>query len=902
MEAVMGVLLFLFKLRLLLPGVDAQTGATCDAVPVPQRLDCHPEPFASEEACRARKCCWSLLDKDRTIACFFPANYPTYEATSLERMARGLRVEAKRSKSAYPVPDPIDKIRLEVVYETASRLRISITDPSKMRWQPPIELGAPEQERPLQLDYLVEVDISRLGVRVKRNNGLNTTLADSTNLMASALVYGDQFLQMAFAVNAQHGFGLGEREDTFPLDLHDWRRMFFWARDQVPHEDANLYGVHNFLLGLASDGTSFGLFFLNSNAMEVVKQPAPSLTYRTLGGILDFFLFTGPQPADVVAQYYELIGRPPVPPYWALGFQLSRYGYENLTEIRATIERNKDAGVPLDVQWFDIDYMDRFRDWTVGEKFADLGTFIEKDLHNELGLHAVLIVDPAIPSNAGNDYVPYTSGLAMGVFINDSRSEKPLVGMVWPGETVYPDFLKNETSEWWFHMAKDFREKVPYDGLWIDMNEPANFNAGSLTGCDPANKLDYPPYVPPITDYSLFASTICPSALHQCIPHYNVHNMYALSEAKVTRDALLRVIPNQRPFLLTRSSFAGAGRYTYHWTGDVYSTWKALASSLVQILNFNLYAMPMVGADICGFVGDTTEELCVRWSQLGAFYPFARNHNGLGSRLQDPAVWSAPATQAIAKGFALRYQFLPYLYTLLYEANLVGRTVARALFLEFPHDLATHIIDKQFLWGSCLMVVPVLKEGARSVYAYLPEGRWVDVHTLRVFESRGQWFAVAASLDTIPLFYRGGCILPMHPAGAKNTAHARKMGIGLTAVLSEADGKQKLEEAGGTGNASAVGTLIWDDGVSQAPVRLHVSCSLSQRQLMCEPQVLDPILMEEPVNLAFVIIIGLEKNPAKMELNGTTVEFDYNKEQQVATVKNLSNVDLRFPLILTWAF
>ncbi|BHF72636.1 hypothetical protein SprV_0401570400 [Sparganum proliferum] len=902
MEAVGCVLLFLFHLRLLLPGVDAQTGGSCDAVPVPQRLDCHPEPFASEDACRARNCCWSILDKDRTIACFFPANYPTYEAAFLERTERGYTVEAKRSKSAYPVPAPIETIRLDVAYETASRLRIRLTDSSKMRWEPPIELGPPDAGPLPHQDYLVEVDTSRLGVRVKRNNGLNTTLIDSTNLMASALVYGNQFLQMAFAVNADHGFGLGEREDKFPLDLHDWRRMVFWTRDQVPREDANLYGVHNFFLGLAADGTSFGFFLLNSNAMEVVKQPAPSLTYRALGGILDFFLFTGPRPADVVAQYYELIGRPPVPPYWALGFQLSRYGYENLTEIRATIERNRKAGVPLDVQWFDIDYMDRFRDWTVGQKFADLGTFIEKDLHKELGLHAVLIVDPAIPSNAGQDYVPYTSGLAAGVFINDSRSGKPLVGTVWPGETVYPDFLKNETYEWWFQLAKDFREKVPYDGLWIDMNEPANFNAGSLTGCEASNSLDNPPYVPPITGYSLFASTICPSALHQCIPHYNVHNIYALSEAKVTREALLHINPKQRPFLLTRSSFAGSGRYTYHWTGDVYSTWQVLASSLVQMLNFNLYAMPMVGADICGFVGDTTEELCVRWSQLGAFYPFARNHNGLGSRLQDPAAWSAPATQAIAKGFALRYQFLPYLYTLLYEANLVGRTVARALFLEFPNDLATHTIDKQFLWGSCLMVVPVMREGARSVYAYLPEGRWVDVHTLRAFESRGQWFAVSAPLDTIPLFYRGGCVLPMHPAGAVNTAHARELGVGLTTVLSEVDGKETLEEVGGRGNATAVGQLIWDDGVSQAPALLHISCSVSQRQLTCQPQVLNPLPLEEPVNLAFVKIIGLEKSPREIELNGTQVKFDYNKEEQMATVTNLTNIDLRYLLILSWAF
>lgn len=865
----------------------------CDVIPNPARLDCHPEPFASEAECLRRNCCWSLVDKDRTAACYFPADYPTYTPSSnLIRLPCGLSMKAKRAPGAYSVmPDPAEEVQIAISFETNTRVRVRITDVKSQRWEPNLELGPPDSICPTNMKYSVGLDIDRLGFSVSRVNSSNkdVKLIDSTGIMASSFVYADQYLQMSFKIHAVHGYGLGEREEAFPLDLHDWKRMAYWAMDDVPRPSTNLYGVHNFFMGLSPDGTAFGMFLLNSNAMEVTITPLPSLTFRTIGGILDFFVFVGPTPNEVIAQYYQLIGYPPVPPYWSLGFQLCRYGYTGVEEVRETVERNRKAGIPQDVQWFDIDYMDKYRDWTVSTApgYDELALFINKELPDKYNLKTVIIIDVGIPTQAGDDYLPYQKGLIAGVFVNDSRTGKPLHGKVWPGETVYPDFSKNATAEWWYECARDYHKVLNYDGLWIDMNEPSNFVDGSNDGCNPLSKLDNPPYTPQIAGGKLNFRTICSSALHDGdVPHYNMHNLYALTEAKATRHALERIFPGKKTFLLSRSTFATSGQYTTHWTGDVISSWQEMAGSIPQIINFNMYGIPFVGADICGFIDNTTEELCIRWSQLGAFYPFSRNHNAIGNRLQDPAVWSLSAQKAIAKALDMRYQILPYLYTLLHEAKDHGSMVIKALAFDYPDDLATHHNVRQFLMGSCLNIAPVLAEGLDFTPLYLPKGEWVEFLTLQRYQSPGKFYPVPAPLDKIPVFYKAGCILPMHPSGAMNTYEARKMGVGVTVILF---------------NGTASGNLIWDDGETEHGDVLKVNISVS-RQKLTSTASLEQGVRLGPINsvpLAFVRIIGIVQKPSTVKINDKETDFTYDRGQ-VAIEKFGQRIDLKNSWSLTW--
>jgi alpha-glucosidase (family GH31 glycosyl hydrolase) len=280
--------------------------------------------------------------------------------------------------------------------------------------------------------------------------------------------------------------------------------------------------------------------------------------------------------------------------------------------------------------------------------------------------------------------------------------------------------------------------------------------------------------------------------------HESIHNMYGHLESMMTRNALLSVRPSERPFVLSRSTFAGSGRYTAHWTGDNWSNWEHLYLSIPAVLNFQLFGIPFVGADICGFLGDTTEELCSRWMQLGAFYPFSRNHNSKFSVSQEPYLWKNVLESAkIALG--IRYSLIPYYYTLFYENSNQGYPVIRALFFEFPEDSEILLLDRQFMVGPAVMIIPVLDKGKVHVSGYLPSGVWYNWYNHELLTSHGMWINVAAKLTHIPIFVRGGFIIPAQKP-ALTLKEQSKNDYELLVALDE--------------NGMASGDLYVDDGIS----------------------------------------------------------------------------------------
>ncbi|KAM9818290.1 lysosomal alpha-glucosidase [Syngnathus typhle] len=857
---------------------------TCGLIPEAWRFDCYPERevVVTREMCEVRNCCFIPASSKAQPSgsngvpwCFYSPEFPSYSIESMKDTSLGMRATLVKDVKTY-YPADVMTLELDVRYETETRLRVRITDPSSPRYEVPIAVPAVAKKAETP-DYSVELSKKPFGLVVRRiSTGavlLNTTVAP--------LLYADQFLQFSTSLPSEHIYGLGEHRSSF---LHDvqWNTLTMWARDVPPMVKTNLYGVHPFYLGMEKESDAHGFFLLNSNAMDVVLQPAPALTWRTIGGILDFYVFLGPDPGSVVEQYLDVIGRPAMPIYWALGYHLCRWGYDSSNSTWEMVKRMRSYGIPQDVQWNDIDHMDRFLDFTIDPtNFSTLPDMV-KDLH----LHNqryVPIIDVGISSvQPEGSYWPYDEGLKKGVFIKDAEG-KTLVGKVWPGVTVFPDFSNDVTHEWWYENLKRFHEQVPFDGLWIDMNEPSNFVDGSTNSC-PSNKLDNPPYTPGVLGGVLKAKTVCASALQNQSTHYNLHSLYGLMEGKASANALRRILA-KRPFVISRSTFPSQGMYTGHWLGDNRSQWPDLYSSIAGVLTFNLLGIPLVGADICGFSEQPEEELCIRWTQLGAFYPFARNHNAIDMKPQDPTAFSPFARVAMQQALLLRYSLFPLLYTLFHHAHAKGHTVARPLMFEFPKDTRTYNIDKQFLWGRSLLVTPVLEDGVSFVEGYFPKSLWYDYYTGDSINGTGEEVRLSAPLDKINLHLREGSIIPTQTPNLTLWVSSGQP-LHLVTALSE--------------NGTACGDLFWDDGESLDTFEnnQYAYIVFSAAQQTMSSQVLRTHLEASQITVQSVSFYGVKKKPSKVLVNSKDAAFAY-RSNQVLTVAGLE-LNLNQNFTISW--
>uniref|UniRef100_A0A672H6P9 Lysosomal alpha-glucosidase n=1 Tax=Salarias fasciatus TaxID=181472 RepID=A0A672H6P9_SALFA len=790
----------------------------CTAAPE-SRFACGRDRTLSQEECEERGCCYSPLPSYAGPPwCFYPSLYPGYTMGPLTPTRRGHGATLTRVHPSY-LPKDIPVLSLEVIEEDSGCLHLTLKDPSSQRYEVPLPAGVPKKNAAAEdVLYTIEYHPDPFGFVVRRKSNrrviMNTTVAP--------LLFADQYLQLSTTLASSLVSGLGEHYTSLRLDLN-WTSLSLWNRDMAPHVNANLYGSHPFYIVQEEDGLAHGVFLLNSNAMEVAFQPTPALTWVSTGGILDLYIFLGPDPSSVVRQYLQIIGYPMMPPYWSLGFHLCRWGYTTSNTTRRVAQRMHNAKFPLDVQWNDLDYAHKQRVFTFDPwRFGDLPDMVE-DFHRR-GMKYILILDPGISSTSPpGTYPPFDDGLKRDVFIKNATGDI-LIGKVWPGPTAFPDFTNPETRQWWEDCIRDFHSKVPVDGLWIDMNEPASFVQGSVDGC-PDSDFENPPFTPSVVGGRLNSGTLCMSAQQKLSSHYNLHNLYGLTEAYATHSALVKV-RMKRPFVLSRSSYPSIGHFSGVWTGDVRSDWEQLRFSIPAVLQFSLFGVPLAGADVCGFEGNTTEELCVRWMQLGAFYPFMRNHNDRANAPQEPYVFGQKAQAAMRSAVNLRYSLLPFLYTLFHHAHTSADTVARPLFMEFPTDPNCQTIDRQFLWGSSVLISPVLEQGAVELAAYLPPGTWYSLHDVssstwliffnlfcsfkgQPYYTNGQYLLLPAPLDTINVHVRAGHIIPRQEP-ALTTTSSRQNPFFLTVALS----------AGGW----ARGDLFWDDGDSLHTFEMQNYC------------------------------------------------------------------------------
>uniref|UniRef100_A0A0K0DZJ0 P-type domain-containing protein n=1 Tax=Strongyloides stercoralis TaxID=6248 RepID=A0A0K0DZJ0_STRER len=776
-------------------------------VPPNARLDCYPDPNASQEKCFSRGCLWDTVynDNDKNVPlCYFPQN-TGYSFAQKESNTYILKKNLNSPQN--PFSNNFETLNIKVS-NIGQYLKISIS-PNVSRYVPPVPLYTnplPTSEG-FTFNYNNNTDI--FSFTVSRN--INNRILFDTSI--GGLLFGDKFIQLATYLPSTNFYGLGENiHHKIKHDFSTYKTWGLFDRDIAPDSKDlnrhNLYGVHPFYLVIEPDGKAHGVFFFNSNAQEFVTGPAPHLIYRTIGGQIDIFFFPGPTPEDVVKQYTSLIGKPFLPPLWSLGFQLSRWGYKTLEYAKQIIQRNIDAHIPLDAIYFDIDYMDRYKDFTIGSSFSELPKFV-KDLKSNYNIKTFLIFDPAIEVDydvfkrgreKNASFVSWSYSNLVQTSINNlypyTKNTNIMLGVVWPDKHVaFPDFLDttDNTLNWWSYELGYFWDKVNFDGIWIDMNEPSDFSTNEAkvfaNGCNggnncletlkcpltgPYSEYDNPNYKTyNVYEYGgntyLSTKTLCMigSTMNGNGLFYNTKNLYGWSETVATKRGIDIAKKsrgyNDRNVVFSRSTFAGSGNYGGHWLGDNNALWADLKTTVISVQEFNMFGITYVGSDVCGFNGESNEELCLRWQQVGAFHSFFRNHNTNGASPQDPAQWPS-VTSATIKANTFRYKYIPYLYSLHYYSTLKGGTVVKPLFFEFLNDEETYDLGHQFMWGPSFMVIPVITKGMTSVRGYLPDipEKWYSIYDynygLQIPSGYNEFYAPWTY--NAPTFIRGGAIIP----------------------------------------------------------------------------------------------------------------------------------------------
>lgn len=607
----------------------------------------------------------------------------------------------------------------------------------------------------------VAISSASLRLRVRRHDG--------TGVLAEAAIGRSEEGHLRWASALADGeriFGGGER--TGPLDKRG-RAMTYWATDPAPDHDERtdaMYQSVPFLISLV-DGKAHGVFFDSSaRALADIGQTrADELTYATSGPDLVVYVFVGPTLADVLRQYTTITGRMPPLPRWALGNHQARWSYMSADEVLAVAATFRERAIPCDALYLDIDYMDGYRAFTWDpERFPDPAGLIRalRDHH----FRVVPIIDPGIKVDAR--YGVYCEGEDRGYFVR-SADGGTFEGWVWPGRSAWVDFAQDAARAWWGEQHRALIE-LGIAGVWNDMNEPTQADM----------------WAPP--DIRIPHGTTLPDdAAHgppdEPIPHAAFHNAYAIEMVRATREALEALRPDERPFVLTRAAGAGSQRYAIVWNGDTTSCWEHLRLAIPLNLGVGLSGFPMTGGDIGGFWRDTTPELLVRWTQLGALLPFCRNHSALGTARQEPWAFGEPYTRACRAAIERRYQLLPYLVSLAHEATVTGAPIMRPLAWIAPSHAESVACDDEFLVGESLLVAPVLDEGASSRRVMLPPGDWFAWEGEALVPG-AQHVSVPVGLESTPMFVRAGTILPL-AATAQHTDAAPDQPLTLHIYLAE---------------------------------------------------------------------------------------------------------------------
>jgi alpha-glucosidase len=518
----------------------------------------------------------------------------------------------------------------------------------------------------------------------------------------------------------------GKRLENFATD------QYAFQKDQEP-----LYKVVPFYIGLQNK-QAYGIFFDNTfrTFFDFCHERRNITSFWSEGGEMNYYFIYGPHMEDVVTSYTDLTGKPELPPLWALGYHQCKWSYYPESNVKEVAAKFRELKIPCDAIYLDIDYMEGFRCFTWNKEFFPDPKRMVAELAED-GFKTVVIIDPGIKID--KEYSVYKEALEKDYFCK--RADGPYMkGKVWPGECNFPDYTNPEVREWWAGLFKELISDIGVKGVWNDMNEPAVMEVPNKTfPMDVRHDYDGNP-----------------------CSHRKAHNIYGTQMARATYHGVKRFAYPKRPFIITRSAYAGAQRYSSSWTGDNVATWEHLWIANIQVQRMSISGMGFTGSDIGGFAEQPSGELYTRWVQLAVFHPFCRTHSSGDHGDQEPWAFDEEVIDITRKFVNLRYQFLPYLYTMFWQYIEEGIPMLKPLVYYDQADTQTHYRNDEFIFGNQILVCPILEPNAIGRRMYIPSGQWYNYWTNNLVTG-GKEIWVDTKYDEIPVFVKAGSVIPKYP-------------------------------------------------------------------------------------------------------------------------------------------
>jgi alpha-glucosidase len=601
------------------------------------------------------------------------------------------------------------------------------------RSEPTAEIADGTRSMTISTECL-RIDIGKEPLRIRFLDSSGTLLTEDDPEKGMSWT-GTEVRVWKSARNRERFYGFGEKSGRLE---RSGTHMAMWNSDTPGYtaETDPLYKSVPFFYASA-DGVTYGIFLDNTawSSFDMGKEGPGEYSFGARQHTLVYYLLAGPTPRDVMARYLSLVGSTALPPRWALGYQQSRWSYTPEARVREIAESFRSRRIPCDVIYLDIDYMDGFRIFTWNAETFPNPAGLVRDLRGR-GFKVAVILDPGIKVDSA--YHAYQSGLRTNAFLRYPDGSL-YTGEVWPGLCAFPDFTDPEARRWWGEQFRDL-VRTGIRGWWTDMNEPSVFNV-------PTKTID---------------RSVMHHGLDTTVSHAIAHNVYGLEMTRATVEGLRENLPAERPFVLTRATFAGGQRYAAVWTGDNVASWEHLAIGLRMCLNLSVSGFALVGTDIGGFIGYPSGELFARWLQLGVFTPLMRAHSVINAPDKEPWAYGEEWTSVNRETIGLRYRLLPYLYTAMHQAATGGSPPLRPMYYAYPHDERFRAEERQFMCGDDLLVAPVLSAGARIRDVHLPGGTWYDFWTGTCFQG-GTTITLDAPPGRIPVLARAGSVVPMQP-------------------------------------------------------------------------------------------------------------------------------------------